>query len=941
MLNPPVDPPGPGDPPAPPPIAPPFVYLQNFVTAATFLATAAVSGSALYQTEKLALPCFVTGVFLPPFLGALLGCVVFLVGTTSITKEGYLTAIFRAIQAPILFTTFFVTLLFLPEGQAYFGLLLVSCTFMGSLQFLVLLFGNERWVADIITLLVLVVSVFVAYFLADVDALDQSVMFYVSGRLALVLSVAFKGASVLLGMRQRTGLDLFGNHRIDESTDARCLLLSLIALFLVQRALSSSNLNLHWQHFAAENGTNVYQWLPQATNEACFVSRDRLGQEFLRGTTYLAQGTANKVLFVHSLVTGTTPSYYSNTCPEVRFLYIIFSPVLASMVSGALVVFCFLKKSYGEFRHVVVGWVWTFIHRFLLKLSPSGQNFPGVPEPNVDMGPTPLHAYYVHHPNAAPLWVPSSDSVPEPQHINWVRLSIAFWLMNWLDTYLPCARCWIHPNEKPRVQDDRGIDFYWPSLMGMPHPPPSRVVRAFPSNPGNMLNWLINYGSGSRELRRATNDEMTRLADLEIVPNANVVVDQRPFILDLSHMEVYRVKPGFAKCGGKAVFRLTNVGEELQNMKSPRVDHVPAGLTTFPAFQQVAGRPLALVCMFGPGDSIQMKSPIFLDRSAESRHAERQIFASVMTLNVVIYHLLEIHTITSIVSMAIHNAFDVGEDAAVRSPFRAILHLHFFNSVEVQEKTTPHLLDLAGIFPQVFALEHADLCEFINNKYRTYQYAKDTDWEERVAKHVTPSMEWENIYLNSVFLKYASAIVNAIWADDDAVATDNSIQRFRERLCEQLRAAALPARHGQLETRKELARFLADTIHVVTVRHEIVGTKVPLAQLDHRYTGNTQQLEDYSNIPLEEYLSMLQITAATALKSFPQFLNNPTLLNEFNAAVENYVGAPQNAINAAFEQLLEDLRIVNAHWKASPEQNDWNDAFLRTCPEELEIGAGY
>ncbi len=115
------------------------------------------------------------------------------------------------------------------------------------------------------------------------------------------------------------------------------------------------------------------------------------------------------------------------------------------------------------------------------------------------------------------------------------------------------------------------------------------------------------------------------------------------------------------------------------------------------------------------------------------RQAEKIISASTLFLTVVGYHLMEIHTMTSVISISLHNAFDAENKGEVH-PLRAVLHLHYFTSTFVQEITTAHLLAQKAIFAQIFALTHDELSRYLDDNYLRYQYCEDIDHAKRACK---------------------------------------------------------------------------------------------------------------------------------------------------------------------------------------------------------------
>jgi len=214
----------------------------------------------------------------------------------------------------------------------------------------------------------------------------------------------------------------------------------------------------------------------------------------------------------------------------------------------------------------------------------------------------------------------------------------------------------------------------------------------------------------------------------------------------------------------------------------------------------------------------------------------------------------------------LHNSFVISKKEKIH-PFRAALHLHFTNHIEVQEVTTGHLLDRNGVFNQVFSWTYEGLTQALNDAYRNYEYAKDCDDNRLKAGDDS----WDNDYI-SVFHEYGLDIASSIWRNDGEVSGDSEMRDFYENLNNSL-PNGLPKRYDNFKTIKGVAKFLGDTVYTVIVRHEIYGTRVVFFSLDHRYSGLTEALNDFSDVVRDDYLSTIIIATATSMKSFPKLLD--------------------------------------------------------------------
>jgi hypothetical protein len=386
-------------------------------------------------------------------------------------------------------------------------------------------------------------------------------------------------------------------------------------------------------------------------------------------------------------------------------------------------------------------------------------------------------------------------------------------------------------------------------------------------------------------------------------------------VIDLTFMEPFEPKPGFHGYGGKAYLTLKDGKLTLDYLIAPK--------------------------------DVQQKKWLPDPKDATFRNLENRFMASSIFLNVAVFHLQEIHAITSIVNACMYNAFDISNKSAVH-PFRAVLQMNFFNSVAVQELTTAHLMDRTGVFSQIFALKHSAICDLLNDCNHSYSFATDMDWKKRISVfaeipegskelpwHLVPEnslLSWEKRY-QSAYKKYATSIVNAFWK-----ANDPELESFYKNLNEAL-PNGMPSRYNQFKTKEGVVCFYADVLHCVTVRHELYGTKVVQWALDHRYTGLGQVPCDQLPQPEEDYNSLIMVAIATSMKNFPKLMDkNSKIFEKLVAVLDEDI---QKKFIRAFEELQKDLQEMETEWTSTSEEKLKNVNFQRILPSELEIGAGY
>jgi len=293
------------------------------------------------------------------------------------------------------------------------------------------------------------------------------------------------------------------------------------------------------------------------------------------------------------------------------------------------------------------------------------------------------------------------------------------------------------------------------------------------------------------------------------------------------------------------------------------------------------------------------------------------------------YHLMGIHVCMNLVSIALNNAFDTADKF---HPFRVIMNVHFFNHVFVNELTTAHLLAETAVFAQIFPTTFYGLCDYLNDKYVNFEYAKDCKCEERQAmldgrfpKH--SQLSWEKPY-TKVYRRYGQEVVNAIWDSDEAVQRDPLIQKFAAEMNKRI-LLGLPPRHN-FQTREGVGRFIADTIYVVTVRHEVYGTKATMPGMDPKIM-NGQIPRDFGPDAVEVYNSVLWVGLATSQANFAK------LRQDFKFLLAILPEETQrSALGKAMDNFQQGLTDIQKEF-----EHDYDYDYLKTMPSQLETGAGY
>lgn len=240
---------------------------------------------------------------------------------------------------------------------------------------------------------------------------------------------------------------------------------------------------------------------------------------------------------------------------------------------------------------------------------------------------------------------------------------------------------------------------------------------------------------------------------------------------------------------------------------------------------------------------------------------------------------------------------------------------------------------------------------------------KDERVHGGLPQQIDPTLQsqisWEVSYYRLLF-RYATSIVDAVYKIDDDVAKDPAIKRLHDELRYALSetnkkrkypdqqeprttltgaptdsSQVLPERFGTLSTKSTLARFIADSIFCVSIRHEIYGKIITRYGFDYALI-QTQVATDYGPPAIEDYMSLLYVALATSRPKYIPFMYDYAPYLQPLAQTPYY--EPLRAAEYAFQdQLTEANRI----WTADARNVGINLNFNRPRPDELCPGSCY
>jgi hypothetical protein len=192
------------------------------------------------------------------------------------------------------------------------------------------------------------------------------------------------------------------------------------------------------------------------------------------------------------------------------------------------------------------------------------------------------------------------------------------------------------------------------------------------------------------------------------------------------------------------------------------------------------------------------------------------------------------------------------------------------------------------------------------------------------------SLVWETEYA-SIWQKYAGTLVDAAYGDDGDVAGDECVQVLFANLAA-LFQQPIPSRYDSLQTKQGLARFIADTMHHLIIRHEVYGTSGVRLALDPRI-NKVQVPKDGGPSAVDEWRSLACIAMATSRVRYTYLMTN--FKNTFEDLEDTAV---REKFCQAFDQMQQQLRQLEEQFKSDGVDNYET---LRLLPSELDIGAGY
>ena len=598
-----------------------------------------------------------------------------------------------------------------------------------------------------------------------------------------------------------------------------------------------------------------------------------------------------------------SPEFSSSVAVPLDASQVLRWGTLVAGILAVLLVAWRFPLTRGNFRAAASNAIWS-VPNFLLVSNP---RFPS-PKPlgeiyeRHDAKVVGLEPYYQAHPE----FLIQAVSIPEQMELTrpvtvFRRLvktvRAVFKVIENLDHVFPQANVDVPITDKPRMAIWSDGTEYWPGLFrwnlfgrtvpgeGELEHAPEPAVQAYKQ--GQLLAYLCEAGIGATYLKRCPAGSEHELE------------------VDLSYLQDYETKQDYESYGGKAFFRIDREERRL-------------------VLTAVIGSESSTVYAVDPED------PSF-------RHAESQVLASLYYDVVSGKHLAEIHMTYNIVEVTMHNAFDV--QGKFDHPFRTFLYLHLFAHGLAETLTTEHLLQEGAVFAQIFATTQDGLTRHLNDTFQRFRYGEDEDFEEReelmtVDGELLPrsAIRWERDYAE-IWQRYTTKLIDCIYGTDADVLDDWHLQEFHSNLSRIL-LQELPPRYDGFRTKAGVARFAADTIHHMVVRHQVYGTTAVRAALDPRIS-KTQVPRDMGTTPVDEWRSLAGVALATARARYT------LLMQDFRYLLKDVDLKYRGRMEVIFEELQGDLRELDERWTRTEEDRVFNYDFFRPVPSELHTGAGY
>ncbi len=633
----------------------------------------------------------------------------------------------------------------------------------------------------------------------------------------------------------------------------------------------------------------------------------------LKSTAFHMISTTSGVMLFLAIMTtaGVNPNFSNEVAINLPEGSLLLWGFIITCLSGVVITAILSPKTYSLFRTQASQFLWSILYFVLVsaKRFPKPFNLSHVYD-NHKPQATRLKPYYQVHPEylMQSLSIPAAENLERnvtlfKQLVTKARKSFA--LIAILDHFFPQAKVEIQISDKPRMPIWSDGSEYWPALFtknvfgytipgdgGQLEKTPETVINAYKE--GQLLAFISEYGVAN--------------------PFVKAAEGRGPGVLvaDFSFLESYETKDDYEAYGGKAYFIVNSEKQRLELLS------VVAPNTT----EEI---------MVNPDD-------------ATFRWAESLVLASMYYQVISGKHLAEIHMTYNLVEVSMHNAFDV--QGQWTHPFRTFMYIHFFSHELAEEITTEHLVQEGAVFSQIFATTHDGLISHLNDCYHDFEYGVDENFEERAALmtmapapgesqgKILPNacINWELEYAK-IWQKYARSLIDIIYKDDRAVQEDKFLQDFHDGLNVVL-LNGLPERYDDFKTRAGVARFASDTIHHTVIRHQVYGTTGVKAVMDPRI-GQVQIPKDTGTPAVDEWRSLAYVALATGRARF-------TLLqNDFTYLLEGVDEKYKNGMHAVFDELQEDLSILEAKWNSTDDNKQFNYDYFRAVPSSLHTGPGY
>lgn len=348
---------------------------------------------------------------------------------------------------------------------------------------------------------------------------------------------------------------------------------------------------------------------------------------------------------------------------------------------------------------------------------------------------------------------------------------------------------------------------------------------------------------------------------------------------------------------------------------------------------------LELISVVAP----RTETEIFVNTmDATFRRAESMVLASMYFQVISGKHLGIIHMTYNLLEVVFHNAFDA--QGQFNHPFRTFMYLHLFSHELAEELTTEHLVQEGAVFTQIFATTHDSLINHLNDEYHRFEYAADEDFEyrEEIMRmdngQLLPGVciNWELAYAK-IWRKYTDALIHTIYPDDKAVQNDKYLQDMYRGL-KQVYFNNLPKRYAELQTKAGLSRWASDTIHHLTVRHQVYGTTGINSAMDPRISS-PQVPKDGGTPGVDEWRSLVCVGLATACARFTLLLGPND--EKFVYLLDGVDPVYYQGMAKAFEDLHDDLVALDKKWTSDAENRTFNYNYFRAVPSVLRTGPGY